>query len=62
MFTIQPTHCIERTSPKGERFVGICVLCGEEGLRLADAMLPCPNPTGATEEATLVSAVEGKKH
>ena len=42
--TPSETHAIERTSPKGELFVGTCLLCGEEGLTMADVHKPCRNP------------------
>lgn len=35
-------HVLERTSPKGERFVGRCVRCGQAGLPAVSAREPCP--------------------
>lgn len=52
-------HSLERTSPKGQGFVGRCVLCGEEGLRIGDALKHCPNPRGVSEEQSLIDAIEG---
>ena len=52
-------HSMERTSPKGERFVGVCVLCGEKGLTTADMSGVCSNPEGVTEDEAVLSAIEG---
>lgn len=35
------THGLERTSPKGEPFLGRCVYCGQEGLTMRAAQEPC---------------------
>lgn len=44
------THDIERTSPKGQNFVGRCIRCGAVGLSMADALQPCANTRGITDE------------
>jgi len=46
-------HSLERTSPKGERFIGVCVLCGQEGLTIADARQECSNVTVTADQAVL---------
>ena len=50
-------HSMRRTSPKGERFVGTCVLCGAESLTTADMVSKCPNPTGVTSDQAVVAAL-----
>lgn len=60
---LQTMHCLERTSPFGERFVGTCILCGKTGLSSADALQPCDNPAGLSREQTLRAAIDGpEKH
>jgi len=54
---ITQMHSIERTSPKGGKFVGVCVLCGEEGLTPADMSRVCPNPEGVTEDEAVLGAI-----
>ena len=51
---------IERTSPRGEEFVGRCKACGKTGLRLKDANEPCANPEGMTQDEALLAAVEAQ--
>lgn len=51
------THSIIRTSPKGGQFVGMCDLCGEKGLMLADMGKECQNWGGATEDQALLSVL-----
>jgi hypothetical protein len=53
------THAIRRTSPKGpgQKFVGTCIKCGEQGLTLADADKPCENIIGMKAADALVSMV-----
>ena len=59
--TIARTHCIERTSPKGGPFIGICRLCGMPGLRSGQANEFCPNPNSLTDEEAIIDAVRGDK-
>lgn len=51
-------HSIERTSPKGEPFVGTCWQCGRTGLTIAAMTEPCENIAGLTETESLLIAVE----
>lgn len=52
---------IERTSPKGQDFVGYCVKCGKEGLTFADLNEECPNPAGIGKNEAVLMAVRGDK-
>ncbi len=52
-------HHIERTSPKGEKFVGTCRLCGQRNLSMADAQKDCPNVRGLTKAEALSEALNG---
>lgn len=52
-------HAIERTSPKGEPFVGTCWQCGRAGLTIHEAMEPCENIADLTETESLLMAVRG---
>jgi hypothetical protein len=54
-------HSLERTSPKGEKFIGRCTKCGKMGLSLPDALEECPNPSGINEEQSIVNAIEGEE-
>lgn len=36
------THSLDRTSPKGQPFLGTCRLCGAQNLKAVDAEKPCP--------------------
>jgi len=38
------THAVIRTSPKGEgqKFIGRCMKCGQEGLTMGGALEQCP--------------------
>ena len=54
-------HHIERTSPKGEAFVGTCRLCGQTGLRAADATKDCANVRGLTEGEAMLETLTPKK-
>ena len=43
----------------GQKFIGTCVLCGETGLTSGDALKPCPNQRGVTQDEALLEAIEG---
>ena len=60
MAEIQKTHLVVRTSPKGpgQKFIGTCALCGQTGLKAADALSPCPNPDGVTKDGVLLAAID----
>lgn len=44
-------HCLERTSPKGMRFIGTCRMCGRAGLTADQAREECPGRPGFTPAA-----------
>lgn len=50
-------HALERTSPKGQPFVGQCTKCGKEGLRLSDVHGHCVNPANITDAEALELAI-----
>lgn len=54
-------HSLERTSPKGTRFVGTCRLCGQEHLTTADMNDECPNQRGLSQDEALIEAIEGPR-
>ncbi len=53
-------HSINRTSPKGEKFIGTCALCGTPGLSMSDALKDCENQRGLTNEQAVIEAVTGQ--
>lgn len=55
-------HSLRRTNPKGERFVGTCVLCGTEGLTTSNMNDDCPNQRGLTPDEALIEAIKRKDH
>lgn len=54
------THAIQRDSPKGDKFVGHCVLCGARNLSAAQLNELCDNPDDVTEGEALIRAIEGE--
>lgn len=57
--TTQSHPRLDRTSPKGEGFLGRCPACGAENLRFLQMDEPCPNPGGMTQDQALIGAIEG---
>lgn len=53
------THCIERTTPLGQDFVGTCVLCGKRNLPITAGFEQCDNPDGVTPTDALLMAIDG---
>lgn len=53
------THALERTSPKGQPFIGTCRLCGQAGLTSKDVMKPCENVRGLSQEEAVLEAIVG---
>lgn len=52
-------HSVERTSPKGQPFIGTCRLCGKQGLTLATAMSgDCDNQRGLSSDEALLEAID----
>lgn len=55
-------HSLDRTSPKGEKFVGRCNQCGKEGLTISDMHDgECANPLGITQGEALLEAMKEPK-
>ena len=54
------SHALIRTSPKGkgQKFVGICVKCGEPDLPFEAAHEPCPHDTIVSDAAALTQILE----
>jgi len=38
---LRPTHALKRINPKGEPFIGRCILCGRSGFTAEDAHKDC---------------------
>ena len=38
---LKPTHALKRINPKGEPFIGQCVICGRSGFVAEDARKEC---------------------
>jgi hypothetical protein len=57
-------HGLERTNPKGEKFIGRCRYCGAEGLPMGAALEPCPASPSQDQQvldALQPPAVRGKE-
>ncbi len=52
-------HHVERTSPKGQDFIGTCRLCGMTGLKTSAALEDCENVRGLTAEEALIESITG---
>ena len=52
------THAINRTSPKGEPFVGACIKCGMTNLPMSAVNDECSNPSRMTQHEALFRAIE----
>lgn len=57
----QEPHALSRTNPKGVPFIGKCTKCGREGLSSPFESLPCANPSGETQEQSLIRAIMGEE-
>jgi hypothetical protein len=51
-------HVLVRTNPKGEAFIGTCVLCGVAGLRMEQVNEFCENVRGLTQEEALLEVID----
>lgn len=49
---------VNRTSPKGQPFVGTCAACGKTGITFATMREDCENVRGLTQEQAVIEAVE----
>lgn len=54
----QRYHSVERTSPKGEPFIGRCTLCGKQGLKASAALEECENIRDLSVDDTLIEAID----
>jgi hypothetical protein len=54
----KPMHAIERTSPKGDPFVGTCFRCGKTGLTISQSQDYCENTSGMSEDEALLAAID----
>lgn len=54
---------INRTSPKGQPFIGTCAACGKKGLTFENISKDddCPNQRDMTFEEALIEAIEGNE-
>lgn len=50
-------HAIQRTSPYGERFVGVCSKCGKRGLTFRDLNEECENVRGVDDAQALLESM-----
>jgi hypothetical protein len=50
------THGLERTSPKGSPFVGMCRYCGMENLPMRAALEPCQ--IAPPQDAQVIDALD----
>lgn len=57
------SHAIIRTSEKGpgQKFIGRCNKCGQEGLTLGDALEPCPMDSVVSDAAALCDIIDQRK-
>lgn len=53
-------HCLVRTSPIGQKFLGTCTRCGKTDLPMGD-MSPCENVRGVTQEGALLEVLNWPK-
>lgn len=51
------THALTRTSPFGDRFVGRCDKCGQEGFGMGGALEPCPMDHLVSDEQALLDCL-----
>jgi hypothetical protein len=52
------SHSLQRTSPKGQPFVGTCTKCGMTDIPLSKMREECANPANLTQEEALVIAIK----
>lgn len=53
-------HVVERTSPKGQDFIGVCRLCGKTGLPMTAALEECENIRGLTYREAFAETITGE--
>jgi hypothetical protein len=52
---------VNRTSPKGEPFIGTCAACGKTGITFDNTDEYCENQRGLTQEQAVLEAIEGEE-
>jgi hypothetical protein len=52
------THAVVRTSPKGGPFIGRCIQCGREGLKMGDALEYCDNLADMSQDDALIAVLD----
>lgn len=51
---------VNRTSPKGEAFLGKCASCGKENITFEQLNTDeCPNPRGMDMDTAIIEAIMG---
>lgn len=56
---IKQQHALNRTSPKGQDFIGTCINCGKENLTIDDQWSEeCENVVGRTNDETLLAVLD----
>lgn len=59
---ISKQHAVNRTSPKGQPFLGTCSLCGQTGMSIMQAMqTECPNQRGLTPDEALLETLHDRR-
>jgi len=53
-------HHIERTSPKGQAFIGVCRLCGKPNLPMSAVHDECENVRGLSADDALIETIIGE--
>lgn len=56
---LQMKHSLRRTSLKGTPFIGVCTLCGTQGLTFKNMSDECPNQRGLSQDEDLIEAIKG---
>lgn len=51
-------HALKRTSPKGQAFLGVCVVCGQEDLPVSAVREKCSNPADLTYEEVMLKVLK----
>lgn len=56
---MEETHALNRTSPKGQPFLGTCFRCGKENLPAKAVHELCENPANLSADEVLLIAGGG---
>jgi hypothetical protein len=52
-------HALNRTSPKGSKFIGTCALCRKTDLTLDDMSDECENVRSLSQDEALIEIIKG---